>query len=265
MSRRVASFTFLSCLAISFSLGGYAQASIWYDGNPAVKPGIPDTGWVSTDPKLDGGYCGYVAATNVIRYWQNHGMPNLVASGRSDDQLMSDLIGSSDAADPTYHRYLYQTGTIPGTTCNEVETGLRNYFTDKGYGNRISIHQYSTTDITLRLIQDELKACEQLILGLDTPAHWLTVAGWMNVAGSPWLGVHDPNPLQPGGANLGKPEDYYQTRQDADQTFHLNYGNLWGIVDNLVSVSQVPEPATVIIWLLLGTFAITFGWRRKQA
>ena len=91
----------ITAIFVSLSAANAGADPTWYDGNPAVKPGIPDIGWVSTDPNLTaGGYCGYVAAANVITYWDNHGLGNLVGDGRTADQLMSDLIP-----------YLYQTNT----------------------------------------------------------------------------------------------------------------------------------------------------------
>jgi len=229
------------------SISQTAIANSWYDQNPAIKPGIPDTGWVSTDPNLTSGdgYCGYVAATNVLRYWDAHGLPNLIPDGVTDDQLMTTLKGSLTLGDATYLRYLYQGGTIHGTSCNEIEIGLRNYFIDRGYGNVAIVKQFNTADIDLALIQKELKACEQLIIGsIDDLAHWVTGAGWYDLDPGTWLGVHDPNPLQGGGANLGGAEDYYQTReQNGDLQM---YYNEWGTIDNIISVSIIPEPVTVL-------------------
>ena len=151
-------------LVCFFSVCQIAIANSWYDQNPAIKPGIPDTGWVFDDPDLDDpdlttgdGYCGYVAATNILRYWDSHGLPNLIPDSVTDDQLMTTLKGSLTPGDPTYLRYLYQTGTIPGTSCNEIENGLRNYFDDRGYGQIAIIKQFNTADIDIALIQKELK------------------------------------------------------------------------------------------------------------
>jgi hypothetical protein len=129
-----------------------AHSLPWYDQDPAIKPGIRDVGWVSTNPELTGGggYCGYVAAANVLYYWAAHCHPTLV-SGLAPDELMTDLIGSHNPDNPSFHRYLYQSGTIEGTTCNELETGLRNFITDAGYTD-FRIKQYSTADITLGVL-----------------------------------------------------------------------------------------------------------------
>lgn len=111
----------------------------------------------------------------------------------------------------------------------------------------MQINQYSPPSISLELIIDELRACEQVIVG--TEAHWLTATGWYDDQGR-WLGVHDPNPLQGGGVNLGGAEDYYSTSTTGGLS--LFYGS-WTLVDNIITVS-IPEPtglAMVAIGALL--------------
>lgn len=220
----------------------------WYDQNPAVKPGIPDIGWVATDSRLkDKGYCGYVAAANVITYWDNHSLGNLVADGTTADDLMTNLIP-----------YLYQEGTIPGTTCDELETGLENYFKDKGYGWMV-INQYNQPNISLALIQNELKKCEQVIVG--TVTHWMTGTGWYKDDGNTFLGFHDPNPFKNdvnSYLNTNYPNDwFYNTRASLE----LWYGG-WTEIGNIITVS-IPDPASLTLALIgLGTVGIL---RRRKA
>jgi len=225
-----------------FLLTAHARANLsWYDENPAVKPGIPDIGWVSSDPCLTGGdgYCGYVAAANVITYWDSHGLSNLVEDGTTADELMSQFIGYANPDPPVY-----------GLTCDELERGLINYFEDKGYEWMV-ITQYNPPNINLALIEAELKKCEQVIVG--TEKHWMTAAGWYDLGDQDWLGVYDPNPLQSGGKNLGGAEDYYQT--STTNGLSLFY-NSWTTVDNVITVS-IPDPASVTLVLLgLGTLGI---------
>lgn len=242
-----------------FNQTGYSDG-LWYDQNPAIDPGIPDIGWVSTDPNLTtgGGYCGYVASANVLTYWANNGYPNLVPAGMDADMLMTWLYGSLNPDDPSYHRYLYQTGTIPGTTCDEVQSGLNNWIQDSGYS--MQVLQYSTADISLNLIESELEKNEQLIIGFD--AHWVTDAGWEVLGGSTWLGVHDPNPLQGGGANLGGAEDYYNTRVQ-DGVLQIDYGNTWEDIDNIIDISPIPEPSTLALYAV--GIALLLAWRRASA
>lgn len=232
------------CFILLFA--SFAAADpIWYDQNPAVKPGIPDIGWVSTNTLLTSGsgYCGYVAAANILFYWNSNGYPNLITDETSYDALMTDLIGSLTPGDSTYHRYLYQTGTIPGTSSSELETGLENYFTDKGYS--MIIQQYSPPNTLQSLIESELKACEQVIVGTET--HWLTATGWWYNESTmeTWLGFHDPNDLQTYGVNFGGSEDYYQTSTASGLS--LLYGS-WTIVDSVIKISPIPEPTAILLF-----------------
>lgn len=240
---------FVGVLVVCLSAAETNANPAWYNDNPAVKPGIPDIGWVSTDPLLvgHGGYCGYVAAANVITYWDSHGLSNLVEDGRTADQLMSDLIP-----------YLYQAGTIHGTSCDELETGLRSYFTDKGYG-WMAIKQYNPPNISQSLIEWELKKCEQVIVGTET--HWLTAAGWWYEEDTmeTWLGFYDPNPLQGHGKNFGGKEDYYMT--SSANYLSLLYGS-WTDVDNIITIS-VPDPASLTL-ALLGLSTVAMLRRRKE-
>lgn len=224
--------------------------AVWYDEDPAVKPGIPDTGWVSTDKRLtdSGGYCGYVAAVNALRYWDIT-WTKLIGDGVTDDALMTTLI------DPVKKRYLYQTGTIAGTTCDEVENGLRNYITDQGYGTRI--HQWNLYDITWDIMQREIRACEVVIVGI--PTHWVTMVGWKSRAsGMEQIGVHDPE-TDPAGV------DWYDMRYvevDAKKKLQMKYDGDWGDIGNIVAVTATPEVGSVFL-VILG-MPVVYLFRRRR-
>ncbi len=210
-----------------------ALANSWWTQNPAQPPGIPDNGWVvqeDEDLADSDGYCGYVAAANILQYWDANGAGNLIPDGTTAEDLMIEL-----------KDYLFAGGTIAGTTCDELEDGLRDYLEDQGYGELGEVRQLNPPDITLDAIQQALRDGQQLAVGL--PNHWVTAAGWYTDGDGTHLGVHDPNAMS-GGQNFGGSTDYYPTRVQ-DGNLQMYYYGTWGTIDNLVTVKIMPEPLTL--------------------
>ena len=91
------------------------------------------------------------------------------------------------------------------------------------------------------------------------------------VTSSGWSGIEfDPTDLKLYAETYNDQKLYTLDYDTANSTYTATMaydlsGSLGGTITRL-SVPEVPEPATIIVWSLLGLAAAGFGlWRRKQA
>jgi len=246
-------------------LSARTATSAWYDGDPAVKPDIPDFCWEEPDdPDI---LCGHVALANVLMYWDEQLCPDLVPDALetlTDGTQAYNLNGKFPLGllqalkDPTYLG-------PGGTMCADMRRGITTWFANHGGGLRLEEECWWADEPkkpTWDFYETQLKACEIPIVGIewDGGGHWMVGTGWDVDGSEKDMGFHDPNFSYPGG------EEYYDWDLTgghlADGFINFSYLGHDASVTCILSVSQIPEPATMSL-LGVGLLAV-LRRRRKQ-
>ncbi len=89
-----------------------------------------------------------------------------------------------------------------------------------------------------------------------------------------WWRAGDPGSTSFASWASGQPDNYPHTLSGQDFGILMTASSSWpsGSWDDLqplsrhgiIEVQPIPEPSTVIIWSLLGTFGVAFGWYRRR-